>query len=82
MLRLKAFCFLVATTSHSWLLFLFLRLVSSFARDRTGWDFCSKSGGVNLLCTVLVGRTLEQQGREDDEGKGWRLAVDAKSDLC
>jgi hypothetical protein len=26
-------------------------------------------------------RTLEQQGREDDEGKGWRLAVDAKGDL-
>jgi hypothetical protein len=26
-------------------------------------------------------RTLEQQGREDDEGKGWRLAVDVKSDL-
>jgi hypothetical protein len=27
-------------------------------------------------------RTLEQQGREDDEGEGWRLAVDVKSDLC
>jgi hypothetical protein len=27
-------------------------------------------------------RTLEQQGREDDEGKGQRLAVDAKSDVC
>jgi hypothetical protein len=26
-------------------------------------------------------RTLEQQGREDDEGKGQRLAVDVKSDL-
>jgi hypothetical protein len=26
-------------------------------------------------------RTPEQQGREDDEGKGWRLAVDVKSDL-
>jgi hypothetical protein len=26
-------------------------------------------------------RTPEQQGREDDEGEGWRLAVDAKSDL-
>jgi hypothetical protein len=26
-------------------------------------------------------RTLEQQGREDDAGKGQRLAVDAKSDL-
>jgi hypothetical protein len=27
-------------------------------------------------------RTLEQQGREDNEGKGQRLAVDVKSDLC
>jgi hypothetical protein len=27
-------------------------------------------------------RTLEQQGREDDEGKGQMLAVDVKSDLC
>jgi hypothetical protein len=26
-------------------------------------------------------RTLEQQGREDDEGKGQRLAADVKSDL-
>jgi hypothetical protein len=26
-------------------------------------------------------RTLEQQGREDDEGKGRRVAVDVKSDL-
>jgi hypothetical protein len=26
----------------------------ALARDRTGWDFCSKSGGVNLLCTMLV----------------------------
>jgi hypothetical protein len=42
------------------------------------YDLFNKARG----CTVLVGRTLEQQGREDDEGKGWRLAVDAKSDLC
>jgi hypothetical protein len=26
--------------------------------------------------------TPEQQGREDNEEKGWRLAVDVKSDLC
>jgi hypothetical protein len=53
-----------------------LSFVAEFLRnEHSVTDACS--------CTVLVGRTLEQQGgREDDEGKGWRLAVDAKSDLC
>jgi hypothetical protein len=32
-------------------------------------------------CTVLVGGLQKQQGRQDGEGEGWRLAVDAKSDL-
>jgi hypothetical protein len=51
------------------------------------WKFISQSG--NLSAKYLSAkylhyascRTLEQQGREDDEGKGQRLAVDAKSDL-
>jgi hypothetical protein len=48
--------------------------------------FCS-SQGTNVLSSLMMlhhasCRTLEQQGREDDEGKGWRLAVDVKSDLC
>jgi hypothetical protein len=70
MLKLKAFgCndFALAFVS-------FLRLVSSFARDRTGWDFCSKSGGVNLPCTVLVGGLWSSQG-EDDEGEGKELLL-------
>jgi hypothetical protein len=45
-----------------------------------GWQSQFASNGRG--CTMLVGRTpAEQQGREDDEGKGWRLAVDVKSDL-
>jgi hypothetical protein len=32
--------------------------------------------------TGLLQRTPEQQGREDDDGKGQRLAVEVKSDIC
>jgi hypothetical protein len=54
--------------------------------------FRSRSNGLGFLQQIWWSkfavhhaswRTREQQeGREDDEGKGWRLTVDVKSDLC
>jgi hypothetical protein len=39
-------------------------------------------GGVKTVADVPRQRFLEcSEGREDDEGKGQRLAVDVKSDL-
>jgi hypothetical protein len=50
--------------------------------ERMPVDFGLEEMGSMRCCTMVVAcRTPEQQGREDDEGEGQRLAVDAKSDL-
>jgi hypothetical protein len=39
------------------------------------WDFCSKSGGVNLLCTVLVGGLQSSKGERTMKVKGRDLLL-------
>jgi hypothetical protein len=49
--------------------------------DKVSAEFEGAAGGQKESvvrrdgCTVLVGRTPEQQGREDDEGKGGELLL-------